>query len=171
MKRYANISKASGVESYDYSPTYSYLTVKFKDKTVLTYTANSNTVDQIRSMSTLADLGIGLHRYLTKNKPIYYKGRPTNSAVDLLNDEDYSVNKISYPKYTFENIRWNNGKDWIEISFKDGHTQTYTIESTGKRDVINMIKYAIKGSGLKQYIDDEKPTSVEDLTNENLIHK
>lgn len=115
-------------------------------------------------MSVFADLGIGLHRYLTKNKPTYYKGSPAENDKGLLTSEDekLNINKISYPKYTFDKIRWNNGKDWVEITFKNGKTKTYTIESTGKRDVINMIKFAIKGTGLKQYIDEENPTAVED---------
>lgn len=157
MKRYANISKVSGVESYDYDSTYSFITVKFKSGEILSYTANLNSVDQIRSLTVLADLGIGLNRYLTKNKPNYVKG-----AIAANNNitEDLFVNKVTYPTYQYDKIRWNNGKDWVEIQFKDGRTNVYTIESTGKRDVINIIKYAIKGTGLKQYIDENKPTPV-----------
>lgn len=45
MKHYANISKVSGVDEYEYSSSYSYLTVKFKDNTILTYPARLNSVD------------------------------------------------------------------------------------------------------------------------------
>ena len=164
MHKYANVSKVSGVESYEYSPTFSYLTVKFKDNTTLTYPSRLNSVNQIRSMCVFADLGIGLHRYLTKNKPTYYEGIPAENDKGLLTSdaEKLNITKISYPTYTFKNIRWNNGKDWVEISFKDGDTKTYTIESCGKRNVINLIRYAIEGKGLKQYIDENKPTAVED---------
>lgn len=115
MHKYANISKVSGVESYEYSPTFSYLTVKFKDNTTLTYPARLNSVNQIRSMSVFADLGIGLHRYLTKNKPTYYEGVPAENDNGLLtsDDEKLNITKISYPTYTYKNIRWNNGKDWV----------------------------------------------------------
>jgi hypothetical protein len=158
MKRYANISKVSGVESYEYdSSSYSYITVKFKSGEILSYLAQYNSVNQIRSLTVLADLGIGLNRYLTKNKPNYVKGAiVANNNVT----EDLFVNKVAYPTYQYDKIRWNNGKDWVEIRFKDGSTNVYTIESTGKRDVINIIKYAIKGTGLKQYIDENKPTPV-----------
>ena len=118
-------------------------------------------------MSVFADLGIGLHRYLTKNKPKYIIGSPAPTDVNLLDDDqDLSVSKISYPSYKFDKIKWNSGKDWIEISFKDGSSKTYTIESTGKRDIINMIRFAIKGTGLKQYIDENKPISVEETSPE-----
>lgn len=72
------------------------------------------------------------------------------------------MTKVSYPTYTYKNIRWNNGKDWVQIDFKDGSSKTYTIESCGKRNVINIIKNAIEGKGLKQYMDENKPASVED---------
>ena len=170
MHKYANISKVSGVESYECSPTFSYLVVKFKDGEVLTYPARLNSVNQIRSMSVFAELGIGLHRYLTKNKPVYYQGMPAENDNGLLtsDQEKLNISKISYPTYNFKTIRWNNGKDWVEISFKDGDTRTYTIESCGKRNVINLIKYAIEGKGLKQYIDENKPTAVEDTVNETI---
>lgn len=77
------------------------------------------------------------------------------------------MTKVNYPTYTYKNIRWNNGKDWVQIDFKDGGSKTYTIESCGKRNVINIIKSAIEGKGLKQYMDENKPTSVE----ETLIEK
>lgn len=162
MKKYANISKVSGVDSYEYDSAYTYLIVKFNDGTILHYPARLNSIDQIRSMCVFADLGIGLHRYLTKNKPTYLKGVPAKSETNLLENEDAVVTKVNYPTYTYKNIRWNNGKDWVEIDFKDGTTKTYTVESAGKRNVINIIKYAIEGKGLKQYLDENKPTPVED---------
>lgn len=119
-------------------------------------------------MSVFADLGIGLHRYLTKNKPTYLKGYSTENNNNLIDEQEkWNISKVTYPTYNFKTIKWNSGKDWIEIDFKDGTSKTYTIESTGKRDVISMIKYAIEGKGLKQYIDENKPTAVEDTVIEN----
>ena len=60
MPRYANLSGRSGVSSYtlNYDGT---ITVFFKSGASYTYTGDH--------IEFLADSGIGLNRYLTKNKP------------------------------------------------------------------------------------------------------
>lgn len=160
MKHYANISKVSGVDSYEYDSAYSYIIVKFKSGDILSYPAELSSVNQVRAMCALADLGIGLNRYLTANKPKYIKGVISGSVYQQT-PENQIVTKVNYPTYSFKSVQWNNGRDWVQIRYKDGQSETYTTESTGKRNIINIIKYAIAGSGLKQYLDENKPVSVE----------
>lgn len=163
LKKYKNISKVSGVESYSFDSTaYSYITVKFKTGEILTYTSQNNSVDQIRSLCVFAEIGVGLNRYLTKNKPTYVKGFWVEPRVESEESNSLITNKVQYPLGGFDKVIWNNGKDWVTVSWKDGKSVTYTTESTGKRDVIGIISAASKGYGLKQYIQEHKPTAVEE---------
>lgn len=163
MKKYKNISKVSGVDSYEFGSDYSYISVKFKSGEIYTYLAKDNSVDQIRSLSVFAELGIGLNRYLTANKPKYVLGIWVEPKVDSEVSNSLNINKVKYPLGGVDKVTWNNGKDWVTIKNTDGSSDTYTVDSCGKRAVLGIIEAAVKGYGLKNYLIDNKPTSVEDM--------
>lgn len=161
MKTYKNISKVSGVDSYEFGSDYSYISVKFKTGEIFTYLAKDNSVDQIRSLSVFAELGIGLNRYLTANKPTYVKGIWVEPKSDDQTSNSLNINKVKYPLGGIDKVSWNNGRDWVTIKNTDGSSATYTVDSCGKRAVIGIIEAAVKGYGLKQLLIDLKPNSVE----------
>ena len=170
MKSYKNISKVSGVDSYEFGSDYSYITVKFKTGEIYTYLAKDNSVDQIRSLSVFAELGVGLNRYLTANRPTYVKGiwvagedPLANQRVDQQTSNSLNINKVKYPLGGIDKVSWNNGRDWVTIKNTDGSSATYTVDSCGKRAVVGLIEAAVKGYGLKQLLIDLKPTPVEKL--------
>ena len=64
---YANLSGVSGVDLYDYDTiNYSYITIKFKDGSVYSYTSDDNSINMIRAMATLAIIGIDFSGYNAK---------------------------------------------------------------------------------------------------------
>lgn len=161
MKRYANLSARSGVQSYDYdSVNYEYITVKFKDGSIYTYTTASNSLSTIMDMIGRGNIGVGLNRYINKYKPSYIKGSYSPTIVPK--KADSTTTKVSYPKGNVSTVVWDRNHSWVKVTFNDGSVKTYTEESCGVRDVTNIIKAAIKGYGLIQYIKDNKPLSVEE---------
>ena len=162
MKRYANLSDRSGVVSYDYDATsYSYITVKFKDGSIYTYTTASNGLSTIMDMIGRGNLGVGLNRYINKYEPSYIKGE--YKPIDTTSTANTVVTKVFYPLGNIKKVEWNDGKNWVKITYNNGDIKTYTEESCGVRNISNIIKKAKEGYGLWSYLQEERPLSVEEV--------
>ncbi len=162
---YANVSKVSGVELYDCdSVNCSYITVKFKDGSIYSYTAQNNSVNVIRAMIVFAQQGIGLNRYINLNDPAYQKGE-LNIIEKTSQDKRLDVTTFIYPlkNSNIVNISYNRDKNWVQVEYKNGDKKTYTSDVCGRNVVLDIIKYGTQGSGLQKYINENEPIALEDL--------
>jgi len=65
MERYVNYTGDSSITHYELGDEF--ILIKFK-KGIVEYRASSNSQEHIDEMKTRAKKGIGLHRYIMKNK-------------------------------------------------------------------------------------------------------
>lgn len=162
---YSNLSGVSGVDLYDYDTiNYSYITIKFKDGSIYSYTSDDNSINMIRAMATLAINGIGLNRYVTKNQPAYIKGTITQDNTPTNTNNRLEISTIKYPmsNSNISTINYNRGKNWVEVVWKNGTKKTYTSDVSGESNVHGIINAAIKGYGLQKFINENKPIAIED---------
>lgn len=69
MKSYFDSDNNSNIDAYEYGDDY--ITVRFKNSSIYTYTCMSAGSSAIEEMKRLADCGDGLNSYISKYKPRY----------------------------------------------------------------------------------------------------
>jgi len=69
MKSYFDSDNNSNIDTYEYGDDY--ISVRFKDGSVYTYTYMSAGSGAIEEMKRLADCGDGLNSYISRYKPPY----------------------------------------------------------------------------------------------------
>lgn len=144
---------------------YSYITIKFKDDIIYSYTINDNASYIIRNMIIFAQEGIGLNRYINLCKPVYKKGELNLiDQNDNINKNSLNIINIDYhstAKSRIIKICYDETKTWVQLTLKNGEIRTYTVDTMGQDTILNIINLAIKGRGLKAYLVKNKIYSIE----------
>lgn len=165
MREYKNLSRRSGVKSYEYDTRgFSWITVQFKDSSIYSYTVDTCGMSNVFEMISLAEIGRGLNRHINYYQPPYILGRLTSANIPNVADVKYT----EYPSLSVKSVKWEDAEkpSWFRVEYKNGQTTNYTIESCGSRNLAKLVELAKKGYGLLAYIKKNELKSVEDVENE-----